>query len=212
MELLQSIQQLSAMPIPNFLMKGLLHDYHQPNDKIHQLLERKILQQVKKGLYIAGPAVSQMQPDPFLIANHIYGPSYVSLESALSHHGLIPERVYERTSVTTKPSKKFNTPIGIFSYVHLPLPYYSFGIKSIEIAPLQHTLIASPEKALWDKIITTSGVDFRSKKSVVTYMENDLRVDLERLKELDVSEMETWLQVAPKSKSLLVLIETIRQL
>lgn len=212
MELIQSIQQLSPTPIPNYLMKGLLHGYSQPNDKIHQLLEREILQQVKKGLYIAGPAISQTQPDPFLIANHIYGPSYISLESALSHYGLIPERVYERTSVTTKHSKKFDTPVGIFSYTHLPLPYYSFGIASIEIAPRQRVLIASAEKALCDKIITTSGVDFRSKKGVITYMENDLRIDLEHLQELNLSEMDTWLEAAPKRNSLSLLIETIRQL
>jgi predicted transcriptional regulator of viral defense system len=50
---------------------------------------------VKKGLYIAGPALNSGKPEPFLLANHILGPSYISLETALAYHGFIPERVYE---------------------------------------------------------------------------------------------------------------------
>jgi hypothetical protein len=212
MEVTQSIQQYAYSPIPHHLMASLLKEYSQPNDKIHYLIKNGILQQIKRGLYIAGPGITSLQPDPFLLANHLLGPSYVSLESALSYHGLIPEKVYEITSVTIKAKRKFSTPLGVFSYTRLSLPYYAYGIQSLEGNGQHRFLIASPEKALFDKIITTAGVEFRSKPSVLTYLENDLRLDLEILRNLDIAGMESWIPTSPKKDSLSMLIKTIRQL
>lgn len=212
MELIPTIQQYAALPIPHHVMKWLLKDYQQPNDKIHNLLKRGILEQVKKGLYIAGPSISKVKPDPFLIANHILGPSYISLESALSYHGLIPERVYTITSVTTKATREYTTPLGTFTYTRLPLPYYSYGIRSIEIATDQRIMIASPEKAIFDKITTTAGVEFRSKVSVLSYMENDLRLDIDNLTRLDLKSMADWISTAPKKQTLELFLETIHGL
>jgi predicted transcriptional regulator of viral defense system len=112
--------------------------------------------------YICLPKASPFRTEPFLLANQIFGPSYVSFDSALSYYGLIPERVYEITSATIRASKRFATPGGSFSFIRLPLPYYSFGIQSLEIVREQHILIASPEKALFDKIATIRGIHVRS--------------------------------------------------
>jgi predicted transcriptional regulator of viral defense system len=210
-ELAQSIQEYASHPIPHHVMAWLLKDYHQPNDKIHYLIKDGLLQKVKKGLYVAGSKITSSRPDPFLLANHILGPSYVSLESALSYYGLIPEKVYEITSVTTKQKRVFTTPLGVFSYTRLPLPYYSYGIRSVEINKQQRFLIASPEKALFDKVITTAGVIFRSRTSVLAYLENDLRIDIDTLKDLDIASMESWIPATSKKESLSILIETIRQ-
>ena len=79
------------------------------------------------------------------IANHLLGPSYVSIDSALTFHGLIPERVYSVTSMTTKVSRAFDTPIGLFTYIQLPLPYYAFGINMVGLTNEQYAMIASPE-------------------------------------------------------------------
>ena len=65
-----------------------------------------------------------------------------------------------RSSLT---SKKYETAIGRINYFHLPSPYYSFGIKSIRLSENQTVLIASPEKAICDKIVLTSGIQLRSK-------------------------------------------------
>ncbi len=211
MDVTQSIQQYASYPIPHHLMAWLLKEYRQPNDKIHYLIKNGILQQIKRGLYVAGPKITSSKPDPFLVANHILGPSYVSLESALSYHGLIPEKVYEITSVTIKAKRRFSTPLGVYSYTRLPLPYYSYGIRSVEVDRQHRFLIASPEKALFDKIITTAGVEFRSKASVLTYIENDLRIDIDTLKNLDISIMESWISTSPKKDSLSRLTQTIQQ-
>jgi hypothetical protein len=168
-------------------------------------------QQIKRGLYVAGPGITSSKPDPFLIANHILGPSYVSLESALSYHGLIPEKVFEISSVTAKATRTFSTPLGVYSYIRLPLPYYSYGIRSIEIDSKHRFLIASPEKALFDKIITTAGVEFRSKTSVLTYLENDLRIDIDALKQLDIAAIKSWIPASPKKDTLTMFTDTIQQ-
>ncbi len=212
MELIPSIQEYAGLPIPHHVMKWLLKEYEQPNDKIHNLLKKGILEQVKKGLYIAGPAITKSKPEPFLVANHILGPSYVSLESALSYYSLIPERVYTITSVTTKAPRVYNTPLGSFTYTRLQLPYYSYGIRSIELAPQQRIMIASPEKAILDKIITTAGVEFRSKSGALSYLEEDLRIDTDQLSQLDLRSMANWISFGPKKQSLQFLLETIQGL
>lgn len=163
-------------------------------------------------MYIPGSLITQRQPDPFLIANHILGSSYVSLESALSYYSLIPEKVYTISSASTKASRTFYTKVGVFGYTKLSLPYYSFGIRSVELTSNQRFLIASPEKALFDKIITTTGVDFHSKKATLEYLEDDLRIDLDMLKSLNISAMKEWIFSAPKKSTLQMLLDTIKEL
>jgi predicted transcriptional regulator of viral defense system len=210
MDLIRAIQEYAPIPIPHHAMIGLLKDYANPNNKIHQLVKGGILERVTKGLYIAGPALQAERPDLFLLANQILGPSYVSLESALSYHGLIPERVYTTTSMTTKAARQYTTSLGAFIYTRLSLPYYSFGIRSVKLTKQQTVMMASPEKALLDKIITTAGVEFRSRTSVLSYLENDLRADIDNLKQLDTEAIQSWLSHSPKKQTLMILIETLK--
>lgn len=84
----------------------------------------------------------------FLIANKIYSHSYVSLESALSYYNLIPEEVFQITSVSTKKTNNFETLIGDFNYRHIKPSLY-FGYKLLEFEK-RNILIAEPEKALLD--------------------------------------------------------------
>jgi len=72
-------------------------------------------------------------------------------------------------------------------------------------------MMASPEKALLDKIITTAGVEFRSRTSVLSYLDNDLRIDIDSLKQLDIKAMQSWLPYAPKKRTLAMLIETLQK-
>ena len=129
MDILLKLQQYAEQPIPTQLLLGLLKTYKRPFDKVVSLVDHGYLVQLRRGLYITTSLVKSTMPETFLISNHLLGPSYVSIDSALFHWGLIPERVYEVTAVTNKLSKKFKTPLGIFSYTHIPLPYYSFGIE-----------------------------------------------------------------------------------
>jgi hypothetical protein len=212
MDITQAIRSYASQPITHQLLMSLLKDYKRPNDKVNSLVKKGVLESIKKGIYIAGPILNTIKPEPFLIANHLLGPSYISLDSALSFHGFIPERVYEFLSVTTKASRKFNTPMGTFSYTQLPLPYYSFGIEQVRLSDDQYVMIATPEKAIFDKVITTSGLILRSEKGVKDYFLDNLRMEEKNLRALNVSDMEQWIPNAVKKSSLLNVIKMINRL
>jgi hypothetical protein len=72
--------------------------------------------------------------------------------------------------------------------------------------------MASPEKALCDKVLTTAGVILRSKKSTLEYLKVDLRVYEDQLNELDTSMMREWLDHAPKKSTLIHLINIVEAL
>ena len=208
----EAVYSYAEEPLTRQVMMELLKEYSRPNDKINELVKKGELTTVKRGLYVTGPEINIAQPEPFLIANHLWGPSYVSLDAALSYWGLIPERVYEISSITIKTSKNYKTPIGRFSYYRAPLPYYSFGIKSVQLTPKQVALIATPEKAICDKIITTAGIFLRSRKQVQEYLVDDLRMDEEMLRDLDLEAIDSWISDAPKKGSLSMLVKTIKGL
>lgn len=206
------IKAYTEAPITHGVVMDMLAEYSRPNDKISELIKSGELLSIRRGLYVPGPETDLPIPDLFLIANHLRGPSYVSLESALSHWGLIPERVYEVSSVTLKTTKTYRTPAGRFSYQHLASPYYSFGLRSIEFAPQQRALIASPEKALCDKIVLTSGVSLRSVRQTLSFLIEDLRIDESDLQRLDTAEINSWIEDAPKKSSLFMLVKTLESL
>ncbi len=212
MEFREAIRDYAEQPITKQILLNLLKDYKRPYDKINELVKQGVLIVVKRGIYITGLSQNMAKPEPFLLANHLLGPSYVSLETALSHWGLIPERVYEISSMTTQNSKIYKTPVGTFSYTHTPLPYYSFGILQLELTKRQIVLVASPEKALCDKIITTSGLLLRSVKQVKNYLLEDLRMEEQTLRHLNINEISNWVINAPKKSSLIMLVKTLKML
>jgi hypothetical protein len=212
MDINQILREHAGQPITHQLLLSFLKEYKRPNDKIKALKTEGILSPIKKGLYIAGPKTGGAKLENGLLANHIYGPSYVSLDTALSYYGLIPERVYEVASMTTKASKEFETSRGVFTYTHLPLPYYAFGINRVSLAGDQWAMIASPEKALCDKIVSTSGTLLRSPAQASDYLLQNLRMDESALKTLDIEMITGWLTDAPKKDSLEMILKLIQNL
>lgn len=212
MEFKESIQAFSEEPLTRQILLDILSEYKRPFDKISELTKQGLLLPVKRGVFVPGPKLKIAGPDPFLLANIIYGPSYVSLESALSYWGMIPEKVVETVSVTTQQSKKFTTPAGRFEYIRMPLPYYAFGLRQVSLTQKQTILIASPEKALCDKIIATSGIFLRSKKQTLDFLIEDLRISELTLRDLNTSVLEEWIPNAPKSSSIKMLTTSLRSL
>ena len=206
------LSKYSDQPISTQVLLGLLKGYSRPYDKIMEMVNQGILVQLRRGLYMTSSLVSPITPEPFLIANHLYGPSYISLDSALFHWGLIPERVFEISSVTPRMSKKIMVQNVVYSYTHLPIAYSPLGIQSISLTKTQTVLIASPEKALCDKVITTSGINLRSRQQALAFLVEDLRIEKDQLSKLNTTEMTSWLPVCPKSKSIQLLIETLSAL
>jgi hypothetical protein len=132
-----------------FVMDAL-KEYKSPRAKLTTLLKKEDLIRVKKGLYLFGSDYRKGPYSPEILANKIYGPSYVSREYALSYYGLIPEHVAEITSVSIKRARDFDTPIGRFSYKHLPIKLYQTSFNLIFVRNQETVLFATPEKALAD--------------------------------------------------------------
>lgn len=79
---------------------------------VYRYAQKKFITRVKRGLYVFPDA---LPPDLYL-ANKLYEPSYISLEFALSYHRVIPENVYEITSITPKATQRFETLGKVYSY------------------------------------------------------------------------------------------------
>jgi len=166
-----------------------LKGYARPRDRISDLIKSGAIIRVKKGLYIFGPDYSRGPYSRELLANLIYGPSYVSLDYALAYHGLIPERVETVTSVTCAKSRSFHTPVGRFTYWAVPLEYYRTGIDIVEMSEKRPFLLATREKALADKVYRDRGVAMRTTREVEEYLLRNLRLDPSALAELDTNGM-----------------------
>jgi len=113
---------------------------------------------LRRGVYLLGTPYRKREPHPFVIANCLQRASYVSLQSALAHHGLIPESVPSVTSVTTGRPGEFRTPEGHHIYRHIQRSLFA-GYRRIEVSPGQEAFVATPEKALLDLIYLTPGGD-----------------------------------------------------
>jgi hypothetical protein len=206
------IQPYVQAPLTHHVVMDVLAEYNRPNDKISELVRNGELISLRRGLYIPGPEVDLPTPEPFLISNHMRGPSYISLESALAYWEMIPERVFEISAITLKTSKIYDTPIGRFTYHHIKAPYYTFGLQRIEVASQQMAIIASREKALCDLIVLSSGVLLRSKSQTKSYLLEDLRLDVQALQLLSIPTIHSWLSDVPKRSSLQMLIHTLEAL
>lgn len=168
-----------------FVMEHL-QDYGSPRAKLSRLIKDEALIRLRKGLYVLGP---RFKHNPYcleLLANLIYGPSYVSLEWALRTYGLIPEHVEVVTSVTAKPGKEVRTPIGNFLYVHGHPSNYFIGVTMRQFSDKENALFATPEKALTDMITIRRG-KITSMYQVEQILLEDLRIEESDLLNLDLS-------------------------
>lgn len=150
-------------------MRHVLAGVADQRGKIARLLEAGDLISLRRGLY-----ASRRDLDPLGLAGSIYGPSYISFETALSWHGMIPELVTEVLSATIKRSSSFENALGRFRYQSVPKAIYPIGIQRHPESDLPF-LIASPTKALADRIAREPG--FRSMTDVARWMEG-MRIEL----------------------------------
>ena len=177
--------QYGNVPVTSNLLAACYGGLKETKKKVRALEKSGELIRLRRGLYVVNPELSGKSINVPLCANHIYGPSYVSLHWALRWYGLIPEKVFRMTSVTSKPSKTFETPLGFFDYYKVDSEYFSIGIRMVTDDGVSY-LIASPEKALCDLILYDSYLPARSVKGLMRYLEEDIRFDMDELKDFDV--------------------------
>lgn len=160
-------------------LKNNFKDYKNINCKISNDAKNGKLIKLKNGLY-----ETDINTPIKYVAGAVYGPSYISFESALEYYGLIPERVYGVSSATNNKKKKknYNTPLGNLSYRDVPTEAYPYEVVVIEENGYSYQ-IATAEKALCDKLYTLKPVkNIREMKELL--FEN-LRIDENEFDKLD---------------------------
>ena len=140
-----------------FLLAGDVN----PRDVRHQLsrwTKAGRVYKLRRGLYALAPPFQKVKPHPFLIANRMVRGSYISCQSALAHHGLIPEYAHVVVSVTTARPGRWKTPIGTFEFRHIKTELLR-GYRQVDLGGGQKAFVATPEKALLDLIYLQPGAD-----------------------------------------------------
>lgn len=205
---MDELNNLGVIPIENSVLESMLTQYVAPRHKISQLEKSEQLIRLKRGMYVVSPKVSGRILSTELIANHIYGPSYVSMETALRFYGLIPESVYAVRSMTLKRSRDFENSLTRFDYTQCLDSYYPIGVQQIDNGDYVF-IIATPEKALCDLIAYTPKLNPRSVRSMREYLEEDLRLDMDEFFKMDVEIFRECARVGKKSAEINNLIKII---
>ena len=177
------------------------------NQKVASLEKAGDIIRLKRGLYVVSPEISGKRISTELAANHIYSPSYISMLSALRWYGLIPERVVTIQSMTIKHSRTFNNSVANFEYRYIDRACFSIGLRNEEVDGASF-VIASAEKALCDLIANTSGLNLRYLSEARDYLENDLRFEMDALKDFSLDIFKHYMNRRKKPRS----IETIIKL
>ncbi|MCU0857903.1 MAG: hypothetical protein MUC65_05815 [Pontiellaceae bacterium] len=177
------LKELGEEPV--FRSSFLLTGGRNPAD-VHRQISRWVssgkLIQLRRSFYMLADIYRKKTAHPFFLANQIKEASYVSLQSALSYYGLIPEYVPVITSVTTGRPERFETAIGGFLFKHVKKEFFS-GYISEKLADGQSAFLATPEKALLDLIYLTPGADNADYLRELRIQHSE-RLDLERLAQM----------------------------
>jgi len=209
---MKTIELKNALPLSIFsheMLYSLLEkSVSNVNDKISNLVKSGELVRLKKGFYTFSKAYLTRPIDLISVANTLYTPSYVSFDYALSYYGMIPERVSEITSATSKNEKLFETQSGRFSYKKVPIQAYSIGVDWIYDDVEGGRFIATAEKALCDKIRYDRGIGTLTQGAMLEYLKYDLRLDI--IKPLD-SHLIEEIATVYRSKNLKTLSEVIKK-
>ena len=209
---MKTIELKNALPLSIFsheMIYSLLEkSISNVNEKISNLVRNKELIRLKKGFYTFSKLYQTKPINLISVANTLYSPSYVSFDYALSFYGMIPERVSEVTSATSKNEKLFDTPIGRFSYKKVSSVAYSLGIDWIYDDIEGGRFIATAEKALCDKIKYDRGIGTLTQASMIEYLKYDLRIDISIPLNYELIEI---IAIAYKSRNLKTLATIVKK-
>lgn len=180
------LKDFSNIPFRLSALADVFPDISEMSWKAKRLERNGEIVRLKRGLFVVAPRVSGIRINDFLLANHISGPSYVSMHAALRYYGLIPETVYRIASISVGLSKTFDNTYGTFEYIHCSnREYFSIGIRSVTEDDTTF-LVASPEKALCDLLTYTPNLNLRYTEEVRAWLEDDMRFDMDDLVEFNL--------------------------
>ncbi len=152
--------------------------------QVKRALAQGYLVRLRRGLYRRADYLERVKPHPFEMSQYLLWPSYVSLESALSYRGLIPEAVYKTTCVTSKRPQIIENDYGIFEFKKMPNNNFMLGVERIEEGESIY-LVATAWKALCDYVYC-----YKKDWSTMRPVLESLRIERDDLPELDKIECE----------------------
>lgn len=147
---------------------------------VHRACQADEILRLKPGLFVLAPPYRKTEPHPFVLAASLHAPSHVSLESALAHHGLIPEAVYQVSSVTVARSREFRTPLGVFSFRRVPALAPRAGVEAVAVARNAWAFVATPLRAIADLVYLNKNLTW--KREGLSYLTESLRMEEDDLR------------------------------
>lgn len=202
------LSHIRNIPVTSAALCSLYPEVKTKWKKVELLEKDGEVIRLKRNLYVVNPKITGIKLSLGLIANHLLAPSYVSMSTALRHYGLIPEAVYTTQSMTFKPAKTFETPIGFFSFTHIDRDVYPIGLVQVKENDVTYVM-ASPEKALCDLIANTPGLHLRYQKEAMKFLEEDIRFDMEKLHTLDKGILTTYAKTGKKASSVQTILKLL---
>ncbi len=155
---------------------------------LHRAMSKGEVHRLKRGLYCLAEPYRKTDPHPFIVAALLHSPSHISLESALSYHGLIPEAVHGVTSVTACRGRKFMTPLGDFNFQRVPADEPRAGVRPIKLDEQGWAFIAGPLRAMADLIYLRKEITW--KKDGLMFLKESMRMDEDDLRGMPLDDYE----------------------
>ena len=194
--LIQDFDLTIGLNLSDSLMHGL----------VHRALKNESLTRLRRGLYLVEEPYRKKDIHPFTIAQSIYGPSYISFQSALSYHGWIPEAVVMMMSATSKRSKMFENKLGTFRYFHIPGHNLFDGAERIG-SGVDAFLIANPWKAIADHFYV-----FKRPWVELDALLSDFRIEPESIEKSDLKLLQLLSERYPSKRVRALLTNFLRKL
>lgn len=193
------LKRLKSPEVTTSMLIGALSDYKDIRGKISSLSKKGLIEPIKQGVYLVSSDLGLRPYSKEILAQLIYGPSYVSLETALSNYGFIPERVTATTSICLGRGKHFSTHVGEFEYHNIKGSLYPIGVQLKEVFNGAFCQYATPEKALLDFIhIKETKGEFKNQKDYFKYILESYRLDLQAIDgELSLKKLQAFAEQYP---------------
>jgi hypothetical protein len=155
---------------------------------VHRAVRAGEVIRLKPGLFLLHARYRKSDPHPYVVAALLHAPSHISLETALSHHGLIPEAVYQTASVTAARSRAFDTSIGRFTFQRVPARNPRAGVQAARLDHNTWAFIASALRAIADVVYLRKSVVWRT--DGLGFLTDSLRIEEEDLGRIDLTSCE----------------------
>ena len=176
---------------------------------VHRSTRSGEVLRLRPGLYCLGAPLRKSHPHPFVVAAMLHWPSHVSLESALAHHGLIPEAVFTVASVTVRRSRSFSTPLGHFSFTRIPMADPLAGVQAMKLDRHAWAFVASSLRAIADLLYVRKR-EIQDEGAALDFLTGSMRIEREDLDALKWDELEEIL-CALRSIKTRRLLERLRE-